>query len=329
MKHLKKIGGFLISLLFLYIALRKVDFEKVPQILASARLEFAFLMLFTMSAEHLSRGFRWRVLLGRPGQPYFPFLCGWIFGMFFNNIFPARAGEFARSVYLSKKCGVPASEAFGSVVLERFLDGVIILSFISISFSLFPVPGILRTAALSAVTFYFLVCLALVIMQFRLSWFDSILSILLYPFPQNIKTKVHSIKDSFVKGFALIRRPRQLFQALLISLGNWVISVVTIWLGLRTFSPEFGFSEALLLISVVSIGMMIPASPGNFGVFEVCFVLTLDGVLHLGNEFAVTVGLFLHLCSYFFILLVGSVLLFYENISIKDLEEEPEPAKVS
>ena len=47
-----------------------------------------------------------------------------------NNILPARVGEFARALAFSKMEPVSLSAAFGSLVVERVLDGVVLLLFL-------------------------------------------------------------------------------------------------------------------------------------------------------------------------------------------------------
>ena len=318
--------GFLISLIFLWLALRKVDLHEVPRILATAKPEYVALMFLTLPLEFITRAYRWKILLGRLEIPLIRYLCGWIFGMFFNNIFPARAGEFVRSMYLGRKNGIPSSEAFGSVVLERFMDGIVVLSFIALSFSHFPVHANLRSAGFTALGFYLTICVVLIIMQFRPAWPDSVLGVLLHPFPETLKTRVFAIKDSFVKGFAMIRHPSRVLLGLLLSFGTWGLSLVTVWLGMQVFGLAAGFWEALLLISVLSIGAMIPSSPGMIGIYEYCCILALVGVLGMNREVAITTGLFLHVFSYLFVLVAGVGFLFYENLSLKELESEAETA---
>ena len=47
-----------------------------------------------------------------------------------NNVLPARVGEFARAYALSRLEPITASAAFGTLVVERFMDGVILLLFL-------------------------------------------------------------------------------------------------------------------------------------------------------------------------------------------------------
>lgn len=326
MSFWKKTASFLVSLLFLWLALRNVEWAKIPGILKTARLEFVVLLFFSMSSEYLIRGLRWRYILGKPDLPYFYFLSGWVFGALGNTLFPARAGEFIRSFYLGRKNLVRTSEAFGSIVLERFLDGIVVVSFIAGSFSLFPVNAALKSAGYSAATFYFIVLVFILLMQFKKSWFDMILGWLVRPLPESWGNKIQSVQNSFVSGFSLVKQPDRLIISILGSYVTWCNSLLSTWIGFHIFSIPFGFSEALLLVAILSIGAMIPSSPGMIGIYEYCFVLALSGVLHTDHELAVTFGIFSHCFSVGFVVLLGGGLLFFENLSLKELQEKAEGA---
>ncbi len=319
---MEKILGFCVSILFLWLALGKVEWEKIPPILKTVQPTFVLLMLCSLTIEHLSRGLRWQIILGKTDQPYFYFFAGWVFGGLFNSLFPARAGEFIRSFYLGRKKIVPTSEAFGSVVLERFTDGMVIVFLIIFSFSMFPVNIAIKTAGYSAAFFYLVVLIFILLLQFKKSWFDFILAFLLRPFPESLQQKIKGAQESFIRGFSTIKQPGQVFKVVAISFFTWSFSVLTYWLGLQTFALSLGFKEATLLISILAIGAMIPSSPGMIGIYEYCCVLALTGVIGLPRETSVTVGIFIHFMGFFFIVVVGGILLMVENLSIKDLETE-------
>jgi hypothetical protein len=75
------------------------------------------------------RTIRWRLLLSPSHQLTNGQLMGplWI-GFCFNGIFPARAGEIARPLALTKTTGVPFTTGLSTIVLERVFDGLTLLS---------------------------------------------------------------------------------------------------------------------------------------------------------------------------------------------------------
>ena len=319
----KKLFSAGISFLFLWLALRQVNWGAIPGLLRQVRFEFLAFMLVTLTLEGLSRAYRWGVILGDRPIRFFHLYGGLMLGYLFNNIFPARAGEFARAVYLGRRTGIPSSEAFGSVVMERFLDGVVIMSFLGISVLLFDVGPMIRGAGISALIFYSAVFVFMALLQFRNHWFESILEFVLRPFPLNWQGKAHTIQKAFSEGFKLLRHPIRLFKTFFLSFVSWGLSLTTIYLCQKAMNLPFGLDVTILLITVLSLAAMIPSSPGMIGIFEYCCVLVLATLLGQTQEVAATFGLLLHVFGYLFSLIVGMGIIFWENVSFRELEEEP------
>lgn len=279
------------------------------------------LMFFTYSLEHLARAYRWRAIL--PGRPlkvkhaYF----GVVLGYLFNNLLPARAGEFIRAIYLKRKNTAPASEVFGSVVFERFLDGLIIVTLIVFSLNYFPTSALVKKASISAIIFYALVLVAILVLQFKRQFFENITRKFFDLFPEKISSALHDSRDSFIDGLGLIARPKLFFRAILLSSVCWALSILTVYICLSMFNLGFGLPEAIILICVLSIGSMIPSSPGMIGIYEFCCVLTLNGILGQTEEIAATFGLVSHTVGYFYVLVAGFTILSVEGLTLSDFNK--------
>ena len=99
----KKIWGIILSIFFLWLALQKVDWNKVPAILSRLNYHFIFFMVITYTIEHFLRAIRWKyILANRPLTLKYSYF-GIVLGYLINNLLPARAGEFFRAYYLKKK----------------------------------------------------------------------------------------------------------------------------------------------------------------------------------------------------------------------------------
>ncbi|MDD3146487.1 MAG: lysylphosphatidylglycerol synthase transmembrane domain-containing protein [Candidatus Riflebacteria bacterium] len=317
----KKFWGIAASFFFLWLALQKVDLKQIPAIAAGLRYQFVILMCISVTIEHLVRSWRWQFILAhRPLNLKFAYF-GLLLGYLFNNLLPARAGEFLRAYYLKRKGIAPAGEAFGSVVVERFLDGIVIVSLIIASMFQFTATPLIRKASFSAVVFYCLVLLALVFMQFKKQLFVKITDTILSLLPEKPGDLIRKARDSFMNGLSLIGKPLIFIKALALSFVSWGFSMLTLWLGLEMFNLGAGLAETTLLISVLSIGAMIPASPGMIGVYEFCCVLVLNGMLKHSPEHAATFGLVSHSFGYFYVLAVGFTVLTIENLKFAELEK--------
>jgi uncharacterized protein (TIRG00374 family) len=86
----------------------------------------------------LIRALRWKLLLKTLGQkiPLKTLFSYLLVGWFISAAVPARAGDVARAYLLKSDRGVPLRRGFGSILVERAMDGVVILS-CSLIFSFF------------------------------------------------------------------------------------------------------------------------------------------------------------------------------------------------
>ena len=321
----KKFWGIVTSFFFLWLALQKVDWKHVPAILGSLKYEYILLICVSYTIEHFIRALRWQQILCNRELPFKISYFGVVIGYFFNNILPARAGEFFRAYYLKKKMITTGSEAFGSVVFERFLDGVVIVSLLLFSMQHFKTSPLIEKASISAIVFYCLVLMGILLLQFKRSLFEKITSAIFKFFPEAIGNRLHTSRDSFINGLGLIGKPLVFIKAVLSSFIGWAVSIFTLWLTLRMFSIDFDFSQTAFLISVLAIGSMIPSSPGMIGIYQFCCVITLNGIFGLSNELAATFGLVGHFIAYSYVLVLGFALLTHEGMRVEEVSTAKDP----
>lgn len=319
----KKFWGIIASFLFLWLALKKVDLEQLPRIISTLKFRYLFLICISYAFEHITRAIRWQMILFNREMPLRTAYSGVILGYFFNNILPARAGEFLRAFYLKKKQIAPGSEAFGSVVFERFLDGIVLVAFIIFSLQNFKATPLVRQAGISAIIFYSGILIAILLLEFKRPLFDRISSFFFNLLPETISYRLHSVRDSFVDGLALISQPRVFFKALLMSFFTWGLSLFTLWLCLEMFSFGFGIMETMLLMSVIAVGSMIPSSPGMIGVYQFCCVITLNGILGLPVAESAAFGLVCHTVALLYVYIIGFTILAVEGIKFSEFSSLP------
>ncbi len=331
MKWGRHLFGFLLSGIFLWLALRGLDWGKVLTAMYGVRW-WAFIVLpLSYTIEHLIRTWRWKVILGEIPVPFFNLYAALVIGYFCNNIFPARAGEVIRSFYLGRKKLVPTSRAFGSIVMERFLDGIAVMSLIGFSLAHFPLDSAYKTAGRTALGFYLSVLAVILLMQFQRELFLRLSNFLLRPFPTAFSQRILGLLNSFIDGLKTIRSGKTFLAATGLSFLGWGFSVASTYLGLLAFSLPFEIEISILLISVLSLGAMIPSSPGMIGIYEICCRLVFVGILQMDKDLGMSVGIFLHTMSYLYVLAVGIGILAWENIRFAELgtgeEQLPTPTE--
>ncbi|MBC8292197.1 MAG: flippase-like domain-containing protein, partial [Proteobacteria bacterium] len=124
--------ALLLSGIFLYLALRGEDWQRVGQTLLKADYRWVLPMAGMGVFSLFVRTQRWRLLLnissGRQ-LPLAPLFSASAVGFMSNMLLPFRVGEVIRPWLVSRNTGVPMSMAVATVVLERVLDLIALLGF--------------------------------------------------------------------------------------------------------------------------------------------------------------------------------------------------------
>lgn len=288
MNHWRKaVVGLAITVLALWYVLRDVSFgEVVTQI---GRGDFLLLgaAVFVATFGFFIRALRWKVLLTpvKPDTTLRSRFAGVSIGFMANNVLPARVGEFARAYAFSRLEPVTASAAFGTLVVERFMDGVVLLLFL-----LVPVltPGFPSTGALSggqgatvlqgAVGLVVVALVALIAMAVMPRLILRTARAGARFLPHRAAQRLLSSLESFLDSLSIMRSPRLLFLGFAWSFAFWTWHGVSFWLGMLAFGIDTGFVSAIFTEAVVGFGVAVPSAPGFFGTFHVAANFALSGV---------------------------------------------------
>lgn len=288
MRHAgKTVFGLTVTVLLLWWALHGVAFGEVwaqirqgdPLLLAAAVAVATF--------GFLIRAMRWKILLTPvlPDTPLGARFAAVSIGFMANNVLPARVGEFARAYALSRLVPVSASAAFGSLVVERFLDGVVLLLFLVIP----PLtPGFPSNTALSEGLGALIlrggiaaVVVAMAALAGMAIWPRAFLRSterLGAMLPRAMARPVVDALAALLDAIAVLRSPRLLTLAFLWTVGFWLFHGLSFWLGMLAFGIDTGMVSAWFTEAVVAFGVAIPSAPGFIGTFHASANFALTNV---------------------------------------------------
>jgi hypothetical protein len=310
---LKAVVGIAATVFFLWVALRNVDWADVATHVRNANwLLLAAAVIVSTLGMHI-RAMRWKPLLEpvAPGVAFRPRIAAVFIGFGANNVFPLRVGEFARTWVLAREAKVPLTGAFASLVLERALDGMVMIIFLLISMSMPGFPeigansdnvraGVRIVTAITAIGL--LVLLAMAFQPRRaVAIAERVANAVL---PRAFRRPLVDALHAFIAGLHVLRNPRLLTVSVAWALFQWIFLATSFVLAFRAFGiNEPGFLGAVFLQSIIAVAVSLPAGPGFFGPFEAASVwgLGLWGVdpsraasfaigLHLGGWLTVTLG---------------------------------------
>ena len=273
-----KLGlGLAVSAAFLYATLRTVPFSRVLAVLGDARPEWIAIALGFIALAYALKIYRWMTMLKGLGstvglrEAAVPFLGG----VALNNVLPFRAGDVIRVVAFQRFTGIPASGQIGSLVLERLLDLLVLMTFLFATITYLE-ADVLDAALLAAL---------------KLAALAVAVGILLFlAAPGAIRTVVRSAEKRVPRlrraGDALLRlsaavatlsRPLLLVRVVLVSILAWLAEGGAFYAVGQALGVAATPEAALLALSVGTLSTIIPSSPGYVGTFHYFTARTLVG----------------------------------------------------
>jgi len=269
--------GVLVTVLLLTWALRDVAFSEVWVHLREGDPLLLGAAVFVATFGFLIRALRWKILLHtvRPDTSLRSRFSAVSIGFMANNVLPARVGEFARAYALSRVEPVSASAAFGTLVVERILDALVLLGLI-VGATLSPGfpqadvfgSGPLGTALTGVGLLLAILVPGLVVLLFWPRPCVRLAGRLAARLPRDLARPAVDALEALLGSLEILRRPRLLALAAVWSVGFWVFHGLSFWLGMAAFDIHLGLGAAFFTEGVVGFGVALPSAPGFFGTFH-------------------------------------------------------------
>lgn len=328
--------GLAVTLALLVWVLRGVDPSAIWLGIRSADPFWFFGSIALATAGLALRAERWRIFLGpvHPGTRFGNRLAAVSIGFMGNNLLPARAGELARVLALTRLEGVPVGQGAGTLVVERFLDAVAILLLLLLALvdPGFPSEVEVMGRPVGVAVGFASSLLGLALLPVLLLLFlpgpslrvvDPLTRIL----PRAVGDRIRAGVQGFLAGLGSLRAPSTLLMGLFWSLGFWLWHSASMWMAFRAFGIEAGFGAALFLNAVLAFFVAVPSSPGFFGTFHAGAITAL-AVYAVPDERVLAFAFGTHLGGFIPVTLLGLFYAWRIGFSLGSLRTEPEPAGV-
>jgi hypothetical protein len=301
----------MVTVLFSYVALSDINLGRVWQALRTSDYLWLIPALVAFGLGTAARALRWRSLFA-PGRrpPRGVVLNATIIGYFYNGILPARAGEAARVVVLTRRSDAPPVEIVGTVVLERLYDVVTILVIFFVAEPWLPRVSWFGTAALAAIVLAGLIAAAATLLAV---YGDRPLRLLLRPlrrFSLFSGARLDRTVDELTYGLSGLRDMRIALEAFLWTVTAWMFSALCAYLVGLAFHLHLSFACGVLVAVAIGLSMILPSPPAAVGVFEGAALIALNayGIPH---SVALSYALVLHAVNFVPFILAGVWLLQY------------------
>lgn len=322
MKSWKLWIGVLISIVFLWLALRGLSIAEVLSVLPGLNYWWLVPGVGVYFLGVWARAWRWRYLL-RPvksisTRDLFPVVA---IGYAGNNVFPARAGEVLRAAVLKRREGVPISASLATIIVERIFDGVVMLAFVFLNLPELAnltadsgFVGNIRNLALGgAVVFLGVLGVILLAAMFPKRAAAIVERIIKRLVPLRFQEKTLGLAERFLGGLESLRSPQEALMVFLTSVVIWLLETGKYWFVMHVFPFEVSFFALMLMNGIVNLATTIPSAPGYVGTFDAPGIAVLSA-FNVERVIAAGYTLVLHAALWFPITVLGLYYLAREGI---------------
>lgn len=269
----RAIPGILISVCALVALVIFLDADRILQAFQGVRLAILLPAVGLVIVSLFTRAFAWRSILQERITLWRSFLIINT-GYFINTVLPFRMGEISRA-FLLLPAGFSFWEALPSIILERLFDIAFALSllFIGLPHALgftddLNAPYLLAgLVALAGVVFFLGVRNRVQI----LAWLKGL------PIRnEKIKRRAVRFGESIISSLEGLSDP---VRALTVLAGmglSWGIALAFQYLLMRAFIPDARLAWAAFVLGALAVGVSVPSSPGNIGLYEGSITLALS-----------------------------------------------------
>lgn len=270
---LKVVLPLLLGAFFIYLSISITtdrDREMIIQSIKNADLRFVVLGLIFAILSHLSRAYRWRFLLSPMG--YNPRLINTVLCVFIAylaNLGVPRSGEVIRASFLSNYEKIPFEKAFGSVVIERVVDMVILLLLILIALIL-QYEAIWRFIIKKDIDF---LQLALFIALFVGSVLLLILT--LKRSKNKFFIKINFFINGFWEGLNSIRKMDKKLPFIFHTVFIWVMYLLMFYVVKWTIPGTHLLTFKMIIPAFVAGGLSIATTNSGIGIYPLSVALVL------------------------------------------------------
>lgn len=309
--------GLLISVLASGLLIWFVDLEEVLQALRKLDYRYFPPMLVLMVISFGTRAAGWRTILPEKVTLWKTFLIINA-GYFINTILPFRMGEVARA-FLLKPSGLSFWEAIPTIILERVFDLILAVSLFlgALPFILNYPQGIRYALFLGGLVIVGLLLLYLVV-RFQNPILDRL---------NSKKNRDGGWKEAllvrlraFLNGLEILSDPIRFLQAFAWMALTWGLALGYQYLLLLAFTSQAKLLWAAFGLGAVALGVSLPSSPGNIGVYEASLVAALM-LLGMDRSLAFAYAVVSHILNVAFTTLFGSYALVHEGLAIRNVLE--------
>jgi uncharacterized protein (TIRG00374 family) len=276
---------------------------------------------------YVLRAIRWKLLLAPVKKTVHISNTFWstAIGSMVNTIIPIRLGEFVRAYTLGEKEGIGFAPGLSSIVVERTLDMIGLLSIGVVTMLIVSTQAGLPSLAVNifiAVAVFIAAVLAVIIVGIKKE--DLIIKILTQitskiPIVKKYTTRIADFASSLIKGLqGLSQNPKMFITNMSITWILWLIYTSATYFTFIAFNSPLSFTAAILGGTLMSLSHILPATPGYVGSYE-AFWAVIFLALGVPENLLLATAVISHLVGLLPILILGCISVIWLGVSFEEI----------
>ncbi len=284
--------SLVLGALFLWLAVRNVDFHEVARRMSEVDLLYLFLAAPMIIGLTALRAWRMMKILSPVKKVSFKSMFA-ITSVGFMAIIslPFRLGELIRPYLLKREENIGFTSGLAAVAVERVFDGLSLVAFFifsvvlaggseraidlgGVQVKLFSLAVLASGVFLSAFIFLLLVILKRDLAEGAIGWLCKML-------PHRIEDAVKSSVSRFIDGLSALPDIESCVVLFVQSVSVWVLNSFFLYLTLLACGIHLPILYSLPIQAIICIVISVPAGPGFIGSYQLAAV---GGLMFFGVD---------------------------------------------
>jgi uncharacterized protein (TIRG00374 family) len=276
---------------FLIIFARTIDWGAAWNSIRHADMSLLLAAVLVNFISIALKGVRWWLFLRAAGAPSFPLaMRATLAGAGLNNVLVAQGGEAARVVFVSRATGVESSTILATLALERMFDAVGFVILLVFGVVAFELPPMLEKWRIPAEVLLVAIAIFLVWFVYNAKKIK----------PEHVPERrakartfwgrVRRYLSDFAASTQSLTTAWRFTGAFILSMLSWAGQFATFALAAAAAHVSLPFAGSLAGLLAINLGLLVRATPGNVGFFQVVYALAAEE-FGVGRSDAIAVSL--------------------------------------
>ena len=305
------------------IALHQVGIDRVAASLLRSSPVWVLASIAVMALSMFLRSVSWHVILSvaLPDRTlsWMATLRATAIGVLMSTTLPARLGEPARAIVISRRAGNPRETmpaVVGTLVSQTVINVFALVLLGLVAFSSVPIfernHGALVVFAIGPALLLLAVLALPVVLKAGASGSSRVRAVM-----GPLRTAAQRVRS----GLKVFLKPRAGAAAVGAQLAAWALQAVSCYLLLVALGLDgrAGIGAAAAVLLAVNVTALVPATPANVGVFQAACVAVLSGAYGIGAADALGYGIVLQAVEVTTAVVMGVPALLGEGLTWRDV----------